>query len=1697
MSLPQMLMKAAAADTASVTFVYMNNIEETVRYKSLYAQALIMLGHLQEMGLKEGDELVLQIEDNKLFVHVFWACILGGIIPVPLNPGVQAAQKMKLFKVWNYLNNPYFITDSDSFEKVTDLVDTPDMLVTGNSIREYRILPEDLLKEGNAGRVVASRDESIVYIQFSSGSTGDPKGVTLSNDNLLCNIKDIVTSLEISSADKLLSWMPLTHDMGMIGFLLTGIYMNIDTISIPTALFIRRPLLWMEKTAFHRASVLYSPNFGLQYFLAALGKDNTHNWELSCLRILVNGAELISASICETFAAVLAPYGLRQHAIVAAYGLAEASVEVTTTVPGTALKTYYLNRADLNIGEHIRFIAAEDPAAVCFVEVGIAAESCQIRICDDHERVLPENTMGHIQIKGRNVTKGYYNYPEATKRVFSEDGWLKTGDTGFLIDKRLVVVGRIKDVFIINGQNYYPQDIEQILIRSGVAEAGKIVAVGGRNHTAEKDELLLFVLYKENQSSFQPVSEQLGNTLWKCAGIFADRIIPVRKIPKTTSGKVQRFELWNRYVSGDFNRQAEAAATAAVSAELLTAIAVELLGDRAITRDTDLVIYGVNSLTAMRLVARIKQKTGLSLAVEAIFRLRTIEHIRQQLSSAATDSFYPPLKHDNSVVQHTLSAGQERILMEYLLNRESTGYNLPVIYDVKGPLQWTFIHEAFRLLIKKYSILRTSFKISTDCPEQIIHEYQDDLFNPVYTDLRSVPAQEARLDEICSAFINTPFDLGIPSQLKVNVIQTGETSYRIVYMIHHILIDGWSSAVLSEELSAIYNELAEGHEIIDLPASFQYTDYVAWRHELEQSDIFQQHKKYWLNELKELPEAVSLFPGKLSGTVALAGKINTQRYRLNAIEANQLKTLAQKNDTSPFTVVMTLINIIAHRYSDKTDITIGFEVAGRVMEEMEGIIGYMLNTLCLRVFVDGTSSFSELLGKVKSRIFSAMEHQLYPVEYLINDKEINTVHYGNALFNILVLYQNFHQHDYELLLKGCTATRKHMDVHDGYMDTILEFSEQKEGLELTVHFNNEKYNGLAVDQFVMHFRKMLEVVSKDEAGKTGLYDFLTDREKEIQLNIFRASAETMYLKMPVHLQFERNAFLVPDATALEAEMVTYSYKRLNQCVNRLANFLKTNDAITADDCIGFWTGRNEYIVIAMLAILKTGAAYIAIDTDCPVMRARKIMDECRMKVLLVDQMYMERLESEFGSEFLVNIESIINGEWSVENPEYSGKMSDLAYLINTSGSTGTPKAVMITHDTLFDYVRQFITYFSVSADDCFVQQSSVAFDTTIEEIFPALCSKGKIVIAAKGGWDIEELLTVIAKKNVTILSTSPLVLNEINKQVDSRIGTLRIVISGGEVLRGSYVNHLLQNVVIYNTYGPSETTVCATYKMLTSIEDVSLIGKPINNRAVYILDHHLQMMPLGSTGEIYIEGGLARGYLNMPALTAEKFIPHPFKPGKRLYRSGDLGRYTESGDIEFMGRKDFQVKVRGHRVELEEVDKVINQYPDIVTAITVLKFQTDYLTGYLEVKDGFKEGALRVYLSRYLPSYMIPYRFEILDSMPLTASGKTDRKLLGRKINSKDLPDNEQLMVIAETRTEEILIRMWQKILDKKEIGITHNFFDMGGHSIKAHQLQNLIYAELAIDVKLADIFIYPTIRELSVIIDKAETEIYTYIEIC
>lgn len=1668
MTLLSALLETIKTGKAGITFVRSAGVENYISYQLLYENALSVLGALQHQGLQPGDELVIQMEDNEVFLYLFWACLIGGIIPVPLSTGSQSEQKEKLFKVWGILSRPHLVCTEEQtlrMQKVAGKVEAGDRW---EEIERCTFHYEQLQLSVQEAAPFQAQPEDIAYIQFSSGSTGTPKGVCLTHANLISNIRDIVGSLKITVNDSLLTWMPLTHDMGMIGVHLTGLFMDVPVVMIPTALFIRKPLIWMEKVSHHKSSVLYSPNFGLQYFLSARDEKEHYQWDLSCVRIIVNGAEFISAALCNTFSGELYQYGLHPRAIVAAYGLAEASVEVSVMPAGDDILYYYLHRHHLNIGDTVRLLPAGDPAAAAFVDVGFPVSSCTVRICNENDEQLSEDIVGHIQIKGANVTAGYYNDPAATEKAFTADGWLRTGDVGFLHNGRLTITGRHKNIIVINGMNYYPQDIERLITDAGIARLGTVVACGVRNQQEDKEDLVVFVLHKGSAKQFNATVTDTRNVILNAIGLYVHYVIPVKKIPKTTSGKIQHFMLVEQFKSGAFDHLAlqEAPEIVADTTTRLLQKCAALLGYTSMDADTNLFAAGMNSITAMMLSADIFHDTGVQVPVEAIFRLATPQALLDYISKAGQSDGSLAITVAAHSAESELSLAQRRLLMEQDMNPASSAYHIPVIYRIKGRFDTAVLEQSFKSMISAYPILRTSFEDRENGPVQIVHEYSDKLFSLKIADIRP----HEHIAAYCEEFVNAPFTLRRPSQFRCCVLRIAADEYLLVFVIHHILADGSSVAVLLKDLFRRYELMLTGQPVSDVVTQPEYRDYIQWQKKLFSSGLFQTHRSYWLKELEALPAPVGLAADLLPAAKPGHGPAAGIRFTFEEWYFVKLQELAVRYETTPFCVLMTLLNTLLHRYTEAQDITTGFDVAGRIAPEMAAIQGYMLNTLCLRINVNGDLSFVDLLLQVKEKVLKAIDHQLYPFEQLLAESHTAAV---NDLFSVLVLYQNFHQHDYKPLLDGCEIVPAAAKITSCFTPLLIEFMEQGRQLDMHILYNTDIYDAAVIEQFVSHFDRLLRAVSEDEHSAIHLCE-LEDENIMDDADIQSWAAKPA---VAVHALFEKQAAATPEHIAVIAGERQISYKVLNEQANHLAWALKQRYNIKPDDRIGFMIGRKEGILLSILAILKSGAAYVAIDPDLPVNRVLHMVKDSKMKCLLVDDNTVHLVENHLSPAMCLNILLPDPALMPVANPPYEGTANDLAYIIYTSGSTGLPKGVMIEHHSLSHYVSQFIRKFEITGQDIFIQQASVSFDTMVEEIFPPLCTGASVVIAPQGGRDPEALAALIARHKVTVLSTTPLVLQELNRFAHQRMHSCRLLISGGDVLHPAYIDQLFGRADIYNTYGPSETTVCATYHHVTSLEDAGLIGKPVDGYRIYILDSFQRRLPWGKTGEIYIEGGLARGYLGNALLTEEKFIPHPFKPGERLYRTGDKGKFTRQGNIVFAGRADHQLKIRGYRVEPGEIERVIGLFPAISQVAVVLR-EREQLTAFITVTADFDESALRSFLGDHLPVYMLPQRYEILQEMPLTMSGKIDRQMLAVADLSAEYVTQE---LAADLKTTAAVLKdVICQVLNTEDVGYADNLFAKGCNSIFATRIISQIYKTLHCKLEIKDIFLYPTITGLA-----------------
>jgi acyl-CoA synthetase (AMP-forming)/AMP-acid ligase II/acyl carrier protein len=628
------LLADARSKDRHIRFIDGENDESTVTFAEIWDRALALLGALQARGLSAGDELVIFSKSNENFVIAYWAAVLGGIIPVPVAVGISDEHRYKLFRILQQLERATLFTETDLLDRLNSFA-TEQELAEVSSILETRTALISDVEPGSNGELHKPSPDDVAFIQYSSGSTSDPKGVCLTHRNLCSNVRAIVERAGWMEDDQALSWMPLTHDMGLIGYHLSVMAAGMNHAVMDTSVFVRRPLLWMSKVNELRATQLCSPNFGYKHFLKLFERKGLPDLDLSCVKLILNGAEPISWELCEDFLAALAPHGLKRSAMFPVYGLAEATVGVTIGTPGDEYSRVLMNRHGLRIGEPYQAVEEGDPHAVSFIKVGPPIRDVELRLSDDADQEVAVGCVGNIQLRGASVTTRIYGDANATDELFTADGWLRTGDCGVLVDEQLVITGRSKDIIIVNGQNYYPHDIEDIAARVDGLDLGKVVVAGAKTDGGQTEELLVFVLYRQELDAFGDIASAVSDIIGEHSGLEVDHVIPVPRIPKTTSGKVQRVQLLNAYLDGEFSDvlntlspQAEAAASDddPLVAELIT-ICAEFAKERSIGADDNLFEVGVSSLTLTEIVLAIDERYPGKLDISDLFDYPTLREV--------------------------------------------------------------------------------------------------------------------------------------------------------------------------------------------------------------------------------------------------------------------------------------------------------------------------------------------------------------------------------------------------------------------------------------------------------------------------------------------------------------------------------------------------------------------------------------------------------------------------------------------------------------------------------------------------------------------------------------------------------------------------------------------------------------------------------------------------------------------------------------------------------------------------------------------------------------------------------------------------------------------------------------------------------------------------------------------------------------
>ncbi|MEL7003432.1 MAG: amino acid adenylation domain-containing protein [Bacteroidota bacterium] len=907
------------------------------------------------------------------------------------------------------------------------------------------------------------------------------------------------------------------------------------------------------------------------------------------------------------------------------------------------------------------------------------------------------------------------------------------------------------------------------------------------------------------------------------------------------------------------------------------------------------------------------------------------------------------------------------------------------------------------------------------------------------------------------------FDLLNGPLFRLGLVQLADNKSAIWLSIHHIIADGWSVKLFYKELLDIYQNL-ENSDYQSQSLAYNFRDFVYDHNVKLQAGEFESERDFWISELSgDLPRT-TLPSSKIQGNNNYQGVVYKKEF--NDSLSTSLEKLSADNGVSKFMLLISTLTVLFYKYTGEKDVLFGTDVAGRNNKALESHIGYFLNLLCLRNTIDPSEKFTSLLERVKRNTLNCFANQNYSVDLVMRELGLNSQNQSLDLFKVLVIYQNFDESRSE------AEEIFSLDTPGSFIDLFFEFVENNGKLGINLRYNTALFTENEIANFVESFENICFALSNDPLIKD--INIISDYQKNKILKDFNLPLQPYDSTRVVDL-FEETVHSYPDNVALSVEDIKISYRDLNDKVNRLADLL--NNDYASHSTVGIHCEPSTDLIIALLAVLKSGKTYLPIDPYYPSDRVDYMVKDSGVKLILSDTNNDLNTTAE-----VIDIKAVDWIKWSGQNKNLASNPEDCAYLMYTSGSTGKPKGVRISNRSLADYVQTFIEHFEIDENDKVIQQASISFDTSIEEIFPALCSGAELIILKYGAKDVQKLKSTVTDRKATVVSTIPLIINELN-QTAASIDSLRILISGGDVLFPNQINNLIDKVDIYNTYGPTESTVCATYHAVDTLETSSFIGKPIQNRKVYILNEDMNLQPQGAIGELFIGGeGLAMGYLGHEDLNQSAFVSDSISGADGLlYKTGDLARWLEDGTIEFLGRSDHQVKIKGHRIELNEVTAHLQSYSLVTDAVIVTGEGSNhqkYLIAYYSSEEKIGSNDLRDFLLDILPEYMVPRYFVYLQKIPVGASGKVDRKSLPIPNDSDFVRSNDYKA--PENSLQQELVAVWQKVLGEEKIGIADNFFELGGNSINATKLAYEIRSKLAKEVSIKDIFKYPTVVSLS-----------------
>jgi amino acid adenylation domain-containing protein/non-ribosomal peptide synthase protein (TIGR01720 family) len=1544
-------------------------------------------------------------------------------------------------------------------------------------------------------------------LQYTSGSTGAPRGVTITHANLMANLGMIDATLD-REGNLGVFWLPAYHDMGLIGGVFQPVYSGRRFVSMSPVSFMQRPVRWLQAISRYRATITAAPNFAYDLCVRKVSAEDRAKLDLSSLTTALNGAEMVRPETLDRFAATFAECGFRREAFYPCYGLAEATLFVAGGEIGEPPVVRSFAAAAL---EQKRVIPARDgdPTARTLVGCGRAAIGQRVVIADpDDCRRLDDGQIGEIWAASESIGQGYWNRPEesaATFQAFLADGegpFLRTGDLGFFDRGELFVAGRRKEIIILRGRNHYPHDIEETMWRchpSLKSDGGAAfsIEVEGEEQLAVVQEVL-----RPRKADLDSLIELIRAQVTEVHGVTpaAVALIAAGTLPKTSSGKKQRRTCRDQLLADSLQTVAQwredrlscnHRKTAAVeprtdTEKKLAAIWAEVLGTEVADVHANFFDLGGQSLLAGQLAARIQCGFAVELPLRTLFSNPTIASLAVwlDLPHAPQSGMLPAVTCADRSRPIPLSSSQEQLWFLEQLESEPR-YTLTASIRIRGPLEVEALERSLSAIVARHEALRTRFRVRDGRPKQIVADQATMPLAVLDAHLGSSPARRE-------------IDLAAGPLFRASLERLSDDEHRLSIAAHHLICDGWSLAVFLKELSALYagnmSSSTAGQvdraELEDV--AWQFPDFAAWQRSCLATPEMARQLEYWKGQLTGV-EPLDIATDYLRSP---GGRFRGEavRWAIDKAATDALAELGRREEATLYMVLLAAFKTLLAHYGRQQDVCVGSPVSYRPRREFEGAIGYFVNTLALRTDFSGEPTFRELLARVRETVLDALANQDAPLKAVVDAVAPRREPGRSPLFDVMFVFENLPWQ--ATCAAGVSFGEIEIDhTRIGSFDLGLVVEQQPEGLRASLVYNAELFDAETIERMAAAFRLLLSgiVANADRpvmrlplVGPGGL-----GQEVPAVDTAFRPDHRShSTVGQDVGDFLARQAHAAPESIAVIGGRVSVSYRELEERVKQLAAYLQAV-GIGSDVTVGIFLDRSIELVVAMLGVLRAGGAYVPFDPYDAGDRLASMLADTRPRAVITMARFVDRLPPHDGEEIVLDRDRFDIARQAVGATQQAVASENLAYIIHTSGSTGRPKGVEVTRASLANLATAMAGQYDLAAGDRVLQLISPAFDVAAEEIFPTLLRGAALVL----GPPMAELtgraiLDVCWRERVTVAHIPPQLwqhcLREWQPSDESLFDHLRLLVIGGEAPSSETLNRWLElargRVRTLHEFGLTETTVTnLVYELPNQVDAWSPgrklpIGRPVAGSEVYLLDDCQQPVPLGASGELYIGGpGVAKGYRGLTAATAERFVEIPLSsvasgqgsvPAKsgspsptaaatsRLCRTGDLARWRGDGNLEFLGRIDGQIKLRGLRIEPGEIERVLAGHPAIGEAAVVAREASPggkRLVAYLVPVNGHvpDREELRVWLRGKLPDSMIPSAFVKLARLPLNRSHKLDRDAL-----PPPPPENEERAFVAPTNDiERILAEVWRQVLRLERVGVHDNFFELGGDSILTIQV--------------------------------------------